>query len=268
MKTHQLKSNSQSGFAIGLILLAVVLIAAIVAAIAVSTQDSGGSADREQARIQASTLIQQGIALGNADVRWRALGGSYDTTTPADAADAMGDFLANSSTGTLEAVPTAASTSTFRDSTLSTGAGPSRWKLLVENTGSGIRGFAYLPWDNPSARGECAQINSILWGASPNPANVATFADAGGIRQDCATNTPTGAGGDNPGTGSATCVDAGGTDVVLSAGTPDSSDMTITGVATQFLIADSSGTLVARNEGCLADTGNDLYYYIKVLGSS
>ncbi|MGD9650520.1 MAG: hypothetical protein AB7U41_07025 [Dongiaceae bacterium] len=55
--------KSQSGFAIGTILLAVVLIAAIVSAIAIASRGTTNQSGREQSRINATTVIQQGINL-------------------------------------------------------------------------------------------------------------------------------------------------------------------------------------------------------------
>ncbi len=55
--------NRQSGFAIGTILLAVVLIAAIVSAIAIASRGTQSQGGREQARVNATTLVQQGINL-------------------------------------------------------------------------------------------------------------------------------------------------------------------------------------------------------------
>lgn len=60
-----LKSNRQSGFAIGTILLAVILIAAIVSAIAIASRGTSSQSNREGARVQASTIIQQGINIKN-----------------------------------------------------------------------------------------------------------------------------------------------------------------------------------------------------------
>lgn len=60
---HSTQRQAQSGFAIGLILLVVVLIAAIIGAIALSSQQSSSNADRESARINASTLVQQAATI-------------------------------------------------------------------------------------------------------------------------------------------------------------------------------------------------------------
>lgn len=57
--------NRQSGFAIGTILLAVVLIAAIVSAIAIASRGSQTQGNQERARVNASTLISQGINFAN-----------------------------------------------------------------------------------------------------------------------------------------------------------------------------------------------------------
>jgi type II secretory pathway pseudopilin PulG len=58
--------NRQSGFAIGTILLAVVLIAAIVSAIAIASRGSTQQGNREQARVNATTIMNQGINYQNA----------------------------------------------------------------------------------------------------------------------------------------------------------------------------------------------------------
>lgn len=55
--------KKQRGFAIGTILLAVILIAAIVSAIVVASRGSGGDAERERARLIAANLLQQTIDL-------------------------------------------------------------------------------------------------------------------------------------------------------------------------------------------------------------
>ncbi len=69
------KTHTQSGFAIGLILLAVVLIAAIVGAVATTTSDSNMSADREEATIMASSIIQKSVKIQMAAQRYVAIGG-------------------------------------------------------------------------------------------------------------------------------------------------------------------------------------------------
>lgn len=63
-----------SGFAIGTILLAVVLIAAIVSAIAVASRGSVASGDAEQARINATTLVNAAIQFDQAFDRATASG--------------------------------------------------------------------------------------------------------------------------------------------------------------------------------------------------
>jgi len=52
------KTTPQHGFAIGMILLTVVLIAAVVGAVAASTSDSAASGEREENFLQAQMLIQ------------------------------------------------------------------------------------------------------------------------------------------------------------------------------------------------------------------
>jgi hypothetical protein len=52
-------ANSRAGFAIGTILLAVVLIAAIVSAIALASRDSVGSGEREKSRLLQALTTQQ-----------------------------------------------------------------------------------------------------------------------------------------------------------------------------------------------------------------
>ncbi|MGE0252245.1 MAG: hypothetical protein AB7G80_06305 [Dongiaceae bacterium] len=84
------KCNSQSGFAIGTILLAVVLIAAIVSAIAIASRGTQTQGNREQTRVNASTVISQGINLSNAFQRLIGTGATTDTisATSADAGTA------------------------------------------------------------------------------------------------------------------------------------------------------------------------------------
>jgi len=152
--------NKQSGFAIGLILLAVVLIAAIVAAIAVSTQDSGSSGDREQARINASTLVQQGIALKNAALRYDALGLN-------NGADAIADNDFGSMVGvdgTIGALPDAEAV-----------VAGATWDVGV-SAAAGSGTFAYLAGVPAQGNQICEQINSILHNAATAPAD--NFAEA------------------------------------------------------------------------------------------
>ncbi len=80
--------NRQSGFAIGTILLAVILIAAIVSAIAIASRGSSTQSGREQARVQASTLLQQGANLRSGFERMVANGNDRGSiTASADGAD-------------------------------------------------------------------------------------------------------------------------------------------------------------------------------------
>lgn len=144
------KTNSQSGFAIGLILLAVVLIAAIVAAIAVSTQDSGASGDREQARINASTLVQQGIALQNAVTRYDVLG--LNSGTGAIIAETVEDSDVSGPGGTIDAAPDPSTV--FNPDT-----GDGIWTFAVD--GSNV--WVYVDGVPADANEICQQINSILW---------------------------------------------------------------------------------------------------------
>lgn len=60
------KRNGESGFAIGLILLAVVLIAAIVAAIAAASRESGGTGDDAKAKLEASNINRNIAKIGDA----------------------------------------------------------------------------------------------------------------------------------------------------------------------------------------------------------
>ncbi|TAH32309.1 MAG: hypothetical protein EYC62_09255 [Alphaproteobacteria bacterium] len=78
--------NRQSGFAIGTILLAVILIAAIVSAIAIASRGSSTQSGREQARVQASTLLQQGANLRSGFERMVA-NGTDKTSITANAAN-------------------------------------------------------------------------------------------------------------------------------------------------------------------------------------
>lgn len=57
--------RDQSGFAIGMILLVIVLIGAIVGAIAVSSKSTSSSGAGESAKVQSAALMQQGINLKN-----------------------------------------------------------------------------------------------------------------------------------------------------------------------------------------------------------
>lgn len=78
--------SSQSGFAIGTILLAVILIAAIVSAIAIASRGSSNQSNREGARVQASTLIQQGVNLRNGFERMVTTGTGRDNIVATGAA--------------------------------------------------------------------------------------------------------------------------------------------------------------------------------------
>lgn len=76
-----------SGFAIGMILLVIVLIGAIVGAIAVASRSSNTNASGETAKIQASALLQQGINLRSGYDLMLARGAdagaiSWDTSSP------------------------------------------------------------------------------------------------------------------------------------------------------------------------------------------
>jgi len=97
MKT---KYNSQSGFAIGTILLAVVLIAAIVSAIAIASRGSSSQSNREGARVQASTILQQGINLKQGFDRMSGTGTLAANVVLSDSDTAAGgpDGLGNTST--------------------------------------------------------------------------------------------------------------------------------------------------------------------------
>lgn len=55
-------NNTKKGFAIGTILLAVILIAAVVSAIAVASRGSGTQSEREKSRLAASAIIGQATA--------------------------------------------------------------------------------------------------------------------------------------------------------------------------------------------------------------
>jgi hypothetical protein len=70
--THTLikrgQARGQGGFAIGLILLVVLLIAVIIAAIALATRN-GSSKGNEKARVAASSLVQQAVAIDQAILR-------------------------------------------------------------------------------------------------------------------------------------------------------------------------------------------------------
>ncbi len=98
--------NRQSGFAIGTILLAVILIAAIVSAIAIASRGTTSQSNREGARVQASTLMQQGTNLKNGFDRMIGGGvtGAEIVMSDADANGADGDgnteATAGYSTGT------------------------------------------------------------------------------------------------------------------------------------------------------------------------
>ena len=89
--------NDRRGFAIGTILLAVVLIAAIVSAIAIASRGSTGSADREQNRLDAGSLMQLGTGFKNAfdraaatgnDIRLMTLGTPIEGPFPAPEVEA------------------------------------------------------------------------------------------------------------------------------------------------------------------------------------
>jgi hypothetical protein len=71
----------QRGFAIGTVLLAVVLIAAIVSAIAIASRGNSEQGQREKDRLLASVLIQQGIDISQAYVRLIRDGYSRDEVT-------------------------------------------------------------------------------------------------------------------------------------------------------------------------------------------
>ncbi len=73
--------NRQSGFAIGTILLAVVLIAAIVSAIAIASRGTSNQGNREGSRVNASTIVQQGINLKNGFDRLISTGTDVTTIT-------------------------------------------------------------------------------------------------------------------------------------------------------------------------------------------
>lgn len=68
------RSNPEQGFAIGTILLAVVLIAAIVSAISAASRGSSSTQNREGARIQASALINQSLNLKSGFDRLTTIG--------------------------------------------------------------------------------------------------------------------------------------------------------------------------------------------------
>jgi len=73
-------NSSESGFAIGLILMSVLLIAALVGALAVSSSGSASTSELEKSRTQASGLITQAEVIKNAVMRYHATGG--ETTMP------------------------------------------------------------------------------------------------------------------------------------------------------------------------------------------
>lgn len=93
-------TNRQSGFAIGTILLAVILIAAIVSAIAIASRGSSTQSGREQARVQASTLLQQGANLRSGFERMVANGNDRMTIT---ASANAGDQAANCTNAAITA---------------------------------------------------------------------------------------------------------------------------------------------------------------------
>lgn len=155
----QQSRQRQGGFAIGLILLAVVLIAAIVAAIAVSTSDTANNTNQEEDRVNASTVVQQMTFIRNSAIRWNALGSSF---TSGDAAD-MSDTLVGN---TLDVQPSI-SADVFGGSTNQS------WVLLpvadVEAGGglpAGASGMYALANISSGSDGVCQQINNILWNIS------------------------------------------------------------------------------------------------------
>ncbi len=75
MKKTFSQKKHQGGFAIGLILLAVVLISAIVASIATSTQNISSDGVKEEHTVKASALIKQALNIRLAAERYIAVGG-------------------------------------------------------------------------------------------------------------------------------------------------------------------------------------------------
>lgn len=96
--------NNQSGFAIGTILLAVILIAAIVSAIAIASRGSSTQGDQERARVNASTAVSQGINLANGFQRLTVGGTAVREITANDQLD-----IANTNAG-ASCSPTGAGT--------------------------------------------------------------------------------------------------------------------------------------------------------------
>lgn len=183
----QQTSNRQSGFAIGTILLAVVLIAAIVSAIAIASRGSQSQGNREQARVNASTVVSQGINLRNGFERLVGGGAQIATITASDAAtiantnlDAAGncttptvdrgaagvfECLYGEGGATAQTAPRAAfTTSTGAQKTFT----DNRYFFSRNVTGfNGGRTTAIMYMSDVS-RIVCQQLNNIVNGASLN----------------------------------------------------------------------------------------------------
>ena len=190
-----IKSNDpRGGFAIGLILLAIVLIAAIVAAIAISSRDSGSSAQSEEDRVLASALVQTGIEYANAAARYDALGyqGSTDaedqlgsgtddtahTTADRNGQDASLAALLESSNngGTFETLPEPPD-----------GVGGGTFSVQVDGDNNDV----YLVLDGVEET-ICRQVNSILWNYSgdlENSVDLSSDADPAPVAIDGGTDT-------------------------------------------------------------------------------
>lgn len=68
------RENTTQGFAIGTILLAVILIAAIVSAVAIASRGTSSSSTREKDRLAAATLAQQSVSISQGIQRMLASG--------------------------------------------------------------------------------------------------------------------------------------------------------------------------------------------------
>ncbi len=260
MKT--LKSN-QSGFAIGTILLAVVLIAAIVSAIAIASRGTSGQQNREQARVQASTLLQQAVNLRSGFERLnangvpiRSISMAGDGATPSvttnasqadSCADSVGSVVCLYDTDDGGAAIQSPPRQAFRAP-----GGPmnNRWMLAHEidvgDTASALNGNTVILVGNVN-RAVCQQINNLVHGlafsdADNPPVFVASGPDTTGSNLEPAA----------PGDGTATPFETFADDEL---------EMELTQIS-------ATTTSSAWVEGCATETGGDntaetatFYYY-------
>lgn len=166
-------SNNQQGFAVGTILLVVVLMAAIVGAIAMGSRSSTGDASTQTAKVNASSVIQQGINLKSSFDIMIAKGAKTIDQITFDAVAGTGVFNPTDGGGVMQTAPSAAQ-SAATDWAFSKSGG-----AVVKLPGMGTTAAAdYLVYLANVNAAVCLEATKALYGNSATvvAAGVATAA--------------------------------------------------------------------------------------------